>query len=336
MKKITGHDPNRRAFVVFVVLVVFCLLQLSWWIVFQVDSSQQFRQVRLDLLTLQYGSEADIPADLKSALDRESHKRVVMFVSEGSFFMLIILTGAYFIYRTLRRSVELQYLQKTFIQSLTHEFRTPLTSLRLYLETLQKGNMPEGRTAEILDRMHDDCDRLDGMIDTVLETGYFDRHDYHLKLTITDLVDDVREYLKAFDPYVNRLGGRLISELSDGITVKSDYGALKRALRVLVENATNYSPPDRREVTVSLTRENNQARLAVADRGFGLTEDEKKKVFDRFYRGNGDKTKKVKGTGLGLFLARRIIEGHGGQIEATSDGPDKGSCFIISLPLAEK
>jgi signal transduction histidine kinase len=274
-----------------------------------------------------------IAPEVQDRIESESRKGLKMFVFEGSFFMLIVLSGAYMIYRTLQRSEDLKARQINFTRSVTHEFRTPLTSLRLYLETLDSGKLDTGQSQQLYRKMLDDCDRLDSMVDNVLETSHFGREKYELKLTEADLSRDLREYLDGLAPYIERQHGSLKIEIEENIRIRSDYHALGRAVRAVIDNALKYTPRDHREIKVDLSQAGKYAVLTIADQGVGIPHEEQDKIFERFYRITDNSRRAVKGTGLGLYLVRHIIEALGGKIEVKSEGADRGSAFIIRLPL---
>jgi signal transduction histidine kinase len=261
------------------------------------------------------------------------HKSLKMFVFEGSFFMLIVLFGAYLIYRTLQRAEDLKTRQVNFIQSVTHEFRTPLTSLRLFIETLQSGQIDTPKKQVLYDKMLGDCDRLDSMVDNVLEAGHLGRKKYELELSSTDLSKDLNDYINDLKPYIERQDGYVTTDLQAGIRIRSDYHALGRAIRALIDNALKYSPPERRHITVKLESGDKEAVITILDRGFGIPNREQKKIFERFYRIESSGSGSVKGTGLGLYLVRHIVQAHGGTIGVESKGQDQGTRFIIRLPL---
>lgn len=448
MRLIDGSDGIRFGLYVFVFLVVFCLAQLTWWIIYQLDLNRQIYQNRMDLLTAKkeaiadrvngdFGRTADLAAytlrsangdfavlakcvngllsnraivgfqiadnsevgfrnggridstfyyhpgpgmtlyfdpdypgsltggdppdlifnppehsggtgmqwvradmfeitpDVKTGIEEESRKGSKMFIFEGSFFMLIVVSGAFMIYRTLLKSEDLKTRQVNFIHSVTHEFRTPLTSLRLFLETLESGKLEPSQSRQLYAKMLDDCDRLDSMIDNVLEAGRLGREKYELKLSETDLSRDIRQYLDNLTPYLQRQNAIMHSHIEENIRIRSDYHALGRAIRAIVDNAVRYSPPKRREITVSLLRSRRKAVLTIADKGMGIAPVEQKKVFERFYRIGGGRSRSAKGTGLGLYLVRHIVKAHGGEITVESEGTDTGSTFIIQFPLVE-
>lgn len=269
-------------------------------------------------------------------LDNESYKRTRMFVIEGGFFMLVMLFGAFLIYRTLQRSEDLTFRQVNFIQAVTHEFRTPLTSLRLYLETLQSGNVEQSKKQKLFSNMLSDCERLEGMVDNILKAGHFGREDYKLKLTETNLSRDIFEYLHGIQTDIKNVGGEITTDLKDNIMVLTDYEEMGRAIRALIDNALKYSPPEKRVINVSLKKEKQQAVIVITDLGIGIPKEKLSKIFDRFYRVADSSTASVKGTGLGLFLVREIVRAHRGEVSARSEGINRGAKFTIKLPLVGK
>ncbi|MFH1700144.1 MAG: HAMP domain-containing sensor histidine kinase [Candidatus Zixiibacteriota bacterium] len=268
-------------------------------------------------------------------LENKFNRRITMFVSEGSFFTFIILLGATLIYRTLRRSEELKSQQRNFIQAVTHEFRTPITSLRLYLETLQTGNVNPKKTGEIIPRMIDDTNRLEDMIDNVLQAGHFSKSDYSLKLKKTSLSHDLNKYLDSIEPYIARNRGILKRDIQPGIFARTDYQALGRAIRALIDNAMKYSTPENKSISVLLSSDKRNSMIQIIDNGIGIPASEIPKIFNRFYRIGDEMTRTVNGSGLGLFLVRQIIDAHTGTVTASSKGTNQGSKFVITLPLAK-
>ena len=266
-------------------------------------------------------------------IDDKTRRTIVMFAAEGGFFFLVILFGAFMIYRTLYRAEELKFRQQNFIHSVTHELKAPLASIRLYLETMMAGKVDSSRKDDLYPKMIEDCDRLESLMDNVLEAGHFGKTGYKLKLTRTDLSADLNQYLDDLESLADRNSGSILRNIGKDIIVKSDYQSLRRMVNALVDNAFKYSPPEDRQITVSLNKDGQFGVIRVSDKGIGIDAREQGQVFDRFYRGNDGDSRNVKGTGLGLFLVREIAEAHGGKVEVNSAGQGQGSEFIISLPL---
>jgi two-component system, OmpR family, phosphate regulon sensor histidine kinase PhoR len=262
--------------------------------------------------------------------------RVVMFVAEGSFFVLLTLFGAFMIYRTLHQSEELKLQQENFIHAVTHEFKIPVASIKLYLETMASQKIDKEKCLSLVPRMLDDCRRLEQLVDNVLEAGRLTRQSHHLKLSPANLSADLAEYLEELQPLIERSRLKLNTDIEPDLRVCSDYQAMRRVISALVDNAIKYSPETRRELTITAKRAGSQCVLAFADRGVGIEPHERRKIFDHFYRTGMESTRSVKGTGLGLFLAKEIVAEHNGSVEVRSDGADCGSTFIITLPLEKQ
>lgn len=326
-----SKNPIRFALIVFIGLTVFCLIQLTWWIVFHIGEVEEKAELERQNYVLQ-SDDGILPADAVEDINTRKNRLIFMLVSESSFFVLIILLGAFQIYRTLKQSEELKRLQLNFIHAVTHEFRTPITSLRLYLETLEAGNLSEEKRTELYPKMIEDANRLEHLVDNILQAGLFNRDDYRLNLTESDFSRDIGEYLDAHKPYLDRHGVCLDIDIAADIRVKTDYKSLERVLDSLIDNAIKYSPDEKR-IEVRLSASGDNAVLTISDNGVGIEPSEQKKIFERFYRVGDENTRTVNGTGLGLFLVREIISAHGGTITVRSKGKNKGAAFEIRLPL---
>jgi two-component system, OmpR family, sensor histidine kinase CiaH len=274
--------------------------------------------------------------EVLARVKNKAFHRIVMFASEGSFFVLLTLLGAFMIYRTLHQSEELKKQQENFIHAVTHEFKIPVASIKLYLETMSSPKIDKDKCLSMVPRMLEDCHRLERLVDNVLEAGRLAGHSRHLKLAPANLSADLQDYLEELRPLIERSHVKLIADIDPDISVKSDYQALRRVVGALVDNAIKYSPENRRELTVTARRVGKTCVLSFRDRGVGIEPQELRRIFDRFYRTGMESTRTVKGTGLGLFLVREIVAEHEGTVEVRSDGPDQGSAFIITLPLEKQ
>jgi signal transduction histidine kinase len=240
------------------------------------------------------------------------------------------------IYRTLHQSEELKLQQENFIHAVTHEFKIPVASIKLYLETMASQKIDKEKCLSLVPRMLDDCRRLEQLVDNVLEAGRLTRQSHHLKLSPANFSADLAEYLEELRPLIERSHLKLTTDIEPDLCVRADYQAMRRVISALVDNAIKYSPEARRELTITAKRAGSQCLLAFIDRGVGIELHERRKIFDRFYRTGMESTRSVKGTGLGLFLVKEIVAEHNGSVEVRSDGADCGSTFVISLPLEKQ
>jgi signal transduction histidine kinase len=249
----------------------------------------------------------------------------------------LIITGVVlntiFLVREIRRNEQ----HDAFINAVTHELKTPVASIRLYLQTLQSRDIDDSRRQEFYRVMVDDTDRLLGTIEQVLRAGSAGAKLRHASRTPIDLSAMVRDCL-ALARTRHHLPDEALTyreSLSNGTAprVLGNEDELKAVVSNLVDNAIKYSGP-RVRVAVELEQpEAARATLRVRDQGVGMSSGELNRIFKRFYRIPGAVATRVKGTGLGLFIARSVIARHGGKVFAESEGPGRGSTFTVQLPV---
>ena len=239
-----------------------------------------------------------------------------------------------FLVREVRRSEQ----HDAFINAVTHELKTPVASIRLYLETLERRELPQEKRREFYRVMIDDSDRLLQLIEQVLQAGRTSARAVVLHQVRVDLRDTVRECLDLARKR-HHLEAEALS-YSDHLgnpqqaTVLGDPDELKAALSNLVDNAIKYSNNGVR-VEVELTPvDERRVAIRVTDQGIGISPAELKRVFRRFYRIPQAVAMRIKGTGLGLFIVSSIARKHGGRVFAESPGPGRGSTFTLQLPVA--
>ena len=211
--------------------------------------------------------------------------------------------------------------------------KTPVASIRLYLQTLQTRPVDEDKRAEFYRIMLADSDRLMSTIDQVLRTGRLGVGHKH-NFTRVDVDEVVRASVERVRTLHRMTGDGLRFEPCGPADVLGDPEELSAAITNLVENAVKYSGPEV-HVTVRTERSGDQFVVRVTDRGPGIPKEELKRVFRRFYRVPGPIASRVKGTGLGLFIVRTVAKRHGGRAWAESEGPGRGSTFAIQLPAAK-
>jgi two-component system, OmpR family, sensor histidine kinase SenX3 len=255
----------------------------------------------------------------------------------GALAFPLIITGVVlntiFLVREIRRNEQ----HAAFINAVTHELKTPVASIRLYLQTLQSRDIDAAKRQEFYGVMIEDTDRLLGTVEQVLRAGRVGARLRHARRAPVDLSAIVRDCL-ALARTRHHLPDEALSyreALLDGPPPRllGDEDELKAAVSNLVDNAVKYSGPD---VHVAVELEQPapmQATLRVRDRGVGIAAGELKRIFRRFYRSPGATAVRVKGTGLGLFIVRSVIRRHGGRVFAESEGPGCGSTFTVELPL---
>jgi signal transduction histidine kinase len=250
----------------------------------------------------------------------------------GTASFLVIITTLTLLCVFLVREILESRRQERFIDSVTHELKSPLASIKLCLETLGRTGLEGDRRESLRGMMLDDVDRLNTFIDDVLEASRLSlgRRPWQIAdVSIAELVDRCAERVKRR----HRLPADSIElHVADGLTVRTDPTALEVVIRNLLDNAVKYSEAP---VRVHLRADSDSVgriRLAVRDEGIGMSAKYLRRVFDRFFRVPSETVRERKGTGLGLFVVAVLVRDLGGSIEARSDGPGLGCEFRVLLP----
>ncbi len=255
--------------------------------------------------------------------------RVVVYFFGSLLFMLLI-AGLVLIVLLLLREVRLNERQSNFVSAVTHELKTPVASLKLYLDTLEYRDVPQERRADFYRTMRQDIDRLNTTINSVLNAAmYTDR-----PVGEPRPLDLVRVVRRAVELTVTRFQlppEAMRCHAPAALGILGDVQALETAVLNLLDNAVKYSK-DRVQVEVEVWAD-AMAHVRVRDHGIGMSRTHLPFIFTRFYRIGSEVRRSRIGTGLGLFIVRSIVKGHRGTINADSPGPDRGATFTISLPL---
>jgi signal transduction histidine kinase len=278
------------------------------------------------------GRDLRVDEGYLSRLRDVARSRIVMFSSEGAFFMLLFLVGVFLIYGTLRQEVALKRQQSNFLSAVTHELKSPLASLQLYLQSLEMRRIPPEKEKKVLAEMLDDVNRLQALVENLLQAGRADRSDLAVHTQAIDLSAEIAAFADGIRESAAARGQALRASLDPGVRALADPEAVRLVFRNLVDNAVKYSRGPG-EIRVRVRREGAFAALEVEDDGIGIPRTEQPRVFDKFYRTGDEMVRSVPGTGLGLYLAREMVEAQGGTIEVRSEGPGRGSLFRVLLPL---
>jgi signal transduction histidine kinase len=257
-----------------------------------------------------------------------------MFAAEGATFLCILVAGTALILRSVRREMELMRQQANFLSAVTHELKSPLASIRLFIETLELRDPPPEKRARFLANMRGDIDRLDGLVNNILAVARLDSGRFLVHVGRGDLGRDVAEVVQALgkDPSQRRLSVDLALPAAP-LLARYDLGVLKTVLRNLLDNAAKYGGADQ-PVRVAVARQGQWAAIEVRDQGIGLAAEEREKIFQKFYRVGEEMVRQTEGTGLGLYLARELVRQVGGSITAESPGVGRGTTFRVTLPLS--
>ncbi|MBU1101481.1 MAG: HAMP domain-containing histidine kinase [Bacteroidetes bacterium] len=250
----------------------------------------------------------------------------------GGLILLVgISVGMSVMFRHLNVQLKLHKFYDNFIANVSHELKSPLSSIQLYLETLTARNVPPEKQQEFFQLMLKDSNRLNNLINTILEVSSLDRksiaYDYHIVNAGNEIEKIVRESMKQL-----KLSEDILTfDCNIDALFVIDQKALKIVFDNLVNNAKKYSINELK-IKVMITRTPKKIVIEFTDNGIGLPSGEQSKIFEKFYRIYTKEIPNVKGTGLGLYWAKEIIRSHGGNITASSPGKGLGTTFKIELP----
>lgn len=285
----------RRPLIIFYFLVVYALAELIWWGILLVKSQPE---------------------------------RSTMIIGEGTVFAILLIYGVYRLHKAINEEAALHRQQNNFLLSVTHELKSPLSSIKLYLQTILRHELPAEKQRAFLVNSLKDIERLDDLVENMLIATKIENKSYTFPKEKIDLSLLVDEVLQRIRQHVVR-AERLQPVVTKGITVYGDQFALSLVLSNLIENALKYSPAEK-PVVLELKEAGQKAMLRIADQGQGIPEREKEKIFDKFYRVGNEETRATKGTGLGLFIVKQVLDNHGASIHVKDNRPS-GTVFEVLI-----
>ena len=247
----------------------------------------------------------------------------------------IVLVGGYLFWRDVRREVRLAEMRSQFVSSVSHELKTPLTAIRMFAETLLMGRSADVETRdEYLETIVNESERLTRLLNNVLDFSKIEQGKKTYRLEPYSLAAIVRAAAKAMTYPLSQQGFELRVEVDERLPhIAADPDAIEQAILNLLSNALKYSGQGR-IIDLKLERDGGDAVISVTDRGLGIPEHEKTKIFEKFYRVSSAENRHIPGTGLGLTLVDHVARAHAGKVTVRS-APGEGSTFSIVLPLPD-
>lgn len=312
-----------RPFFIFYILVGYIFIQFAWWGYHLIELNEEIYELRIAL------AEAQITESSYQDLADKLNGRRAMVFGEGTVFLILLIIGAYITRRSFLKEVELSNQQKNFLMSVSHELKSPLSAIKLNMQTLKKHDLDTAKSEALLSASLKDADRLVGLVDNIMIATDLESGDFPLKkekLNFSNLVSTSVSHISA------RNSAKIEMNIEQDLFVDGDEQAMISICSNLVENALKYSETDS-SVFVALGKQDGKVCLAVTDQGMGIAADDKQRIFEKFFRGGDEATREAKGTGLGLFIAQHLTEKQNGSISVRSNDP-KGSIFEVRFDRA--
>jgi signal transduction histidine kinase len=349
-------------------LATLIVAQGTWWVIFQTREGARYERVEVERLESELrharslvaiapdattseqlrdtfpelsierrpdGVDVEIDPEVLTAVRAEARRRSRMFLLEGTFFLALLGAGTLVLGLAHRAESRFRRSREVLLAGITHEFRTPLASLRLWTETLERDDLDEAARARIRPKLLEDVGRLEALVSQVLAAGRGGDMDRRLFEPL-DAGREAADVLAEMEGYLTMSRARVAADLPPGHVFLGQRVPFAVALRNLVQNAAKYSPAPAK-IDLSLSREGRWIRLAVHDDGPGIARVNHERIFESFTRledGDRPAATSTHGAGLGLFLVKRNVEAMGGRVELVSE-LGRGSTFTLVLPAQE-
>lgn len=318
----------KRPIIILSVLGVYVVFQFIWWAFLLVDLNDEVYHHKIE--SLYY---ANIPTNDKekeiNLFEKKIKQRRWMVIGEGAVFLSLLGWGLIVTGRSFRKEMFLARQQRNFLLSITHEFKSPLASIKLYLQTLLRHDLEANRTEQFINNAIRDTERLNTLVENALLANLIDYQGYNFNKEDFNFSAFLRLTIQKFQQVPENR--KVETQIEEGLHLYADKNAMSILVINLLENAQKYSPSDQ-PVAVKFFHEKEVVKLQVEDHGIGIPDSEKEKIFTKFYRIGSEETRKSKGTGLGLFICKYIVDKHEGTINVSDNHP-KGTVFTLTFPF---
>ena len=316
-------ERNKLARYVAYGIIVYIVIFISWWTVLLIETEAENKKLKSTIINLEQNATPQTTEYIQSEFD----KNKLMIILEGFVFLILLFSASYYVLRILKKQEKFNGLKRNFLLATTHEFNTPLASLKLNLQTLKNPSISETNQQLLFNNSLAEINRLHQLTNNILLTNKMDASEYEFaseKINFSALSNSV---IAQFAEQAERIN----ANIQPDVFVLADEPALRIGIMNLIDNALKYSSEEEL-VTVNLSVQNKQAICEVIDQGIGIASSEQQKIWERFYRVQDERVRTTKGTGLGLYLVKSMVQLNKGEISLKDNVP-KGSIFTIQLPL---
>ncbi len=322
------HKP--RAILFFSILFTYVILQFLWWEILLVKQTGQIIDEKQKIAALSVSDDKQLRAELEGLQNKRTTK-TVMIVGEGTVFLLILLFGIYKIKQAYDKEDELRRQQNNFFLSITHELKTPIAATKLQLQTIQKQKPEQAIQEELIQNALHETERLNTLIDNVLLASRMESPGFKVNLEPIDLSALLNKLMKRYYSRELSAGSILVSATSPQ-TALADEQAFTSILTNLVDNALKYTGTEK-NIQVNLSQQKDKIVFEVKDNGIGILKQDKEKIFNRFYRAGNEETRRSKGTGLGLYIVKKLAHAQKAEVRIQDNTPS-GTCFTLRFHAA--
>ncbi len=327
LKKIFSPNPFKIFYLVFAYILAFSL----WWAYLLYDKNETAYKEKVELNSMTYtGSHGGdyTTTEEYNKIHSKYLRQKTMIIGEGSVFIFLLLFGLMMVRRVFRKEIELANQQRNFLLSITHELKSPMSTIKLSLQTMGKRKLETEQSEKLINNSLADLDRLESLVDNILFAAKIERNEpgfSNEEINVSGLV------IHAIERFAhNKKAIAIKADVDPDIYLPADAIGFTSVINNLIENAIKYSE-NSTEIRVRLHTDAQNVYLTIADKGIGIADNEKEKVFRKFYRVGNEDTRRTNGTGLGLYIVKRFVEIYRGEITVEDNSP-KGSIFRITFP----
>jgi two-component system sensor histidine kinase CiaH len=322
-KALKNKFKIKRLYTIYILywfLLSYILAALVFWFVALNRQNTQLSQYRLDMIDVDDASHEE----KQNKIEISKNRKTAQYIGEGIAFLLLIITGAVFVFRAINRQFTVSQQQQNFMMAITHELKTPIAVTKLNLETLLKRTLNNEQQQKLISTTIQEANRLNALCNNMLLTSQIELGGYSI---IKEKIDFTKLVKECVHDFIARFPLRKIeTDLPFAAIINGDLLLLTLAVNNLLDNAIKYSGKED-IVLLRMLHPRKGVQLQVIDEGPGIPSADKEKIFEKYYRGN---MRQKKGTGLGLYLTKKIVQEHNGIIKMKNNFP-QGSIFEITL-----
>ena len=354
-------DSTKLLHLTIIVLQIFTVAQVVWWFIDQRTQAEKTTNQIMALYSYEMAAAQELidlgrtTAEVKAlfphaeiangrvslaqdaidAVQDEQRSHVNQYAWEGGFFLFVLAACIVVLWRGLSVEANVRRRQDNFLAMVSHQFKTPLASLKLSLETMLMRDLSSERSEQLSKRMLSDLARMENMVSKILDSARLDRGRVTLNKERLNLSEAVRHVLSNLEEVARREGVKISTQISSDIDVDADPMAVDTVLRNLIENAiAAMGPTQGGEIVLAAARDGDEVTLKVSDNGIGFTPGQGAQLFAKFFRVESHGGRDAAGTGLGLFIVDRFMHFGDGRASAYSDGLGKGATFKVTWPAS--
>lgn len=313
-----------------IIVISYMLVCMGWWTILLNKKNQETYETKIELIKQQFSTATYHEKSMieqHKEIKGEYQRQRTMIYGEAIVFGLMMVAGIWLIFHTFKKEYALSQQQNNFLLSITHELKTPLASIGLTLDTFKKRKLTDQQTQTLTSNALEETKRLENIVDNLLVTSRLQTNPILNKerFNLSKMVAELSAKLKSI--YSNKV---IKNEIPEDVEISADYEAFKIVMKNLMENALKYSP-EKGSIRIRSFKEKDGLAISCEDQGPGISDREKKRVTEKFYRVGSEETRKTKGTGLGLYLADQIVSAHGYGL-TISDNIPQGTIVNIKIP----